>query len=1027
MPQSIATGGDILVSNGHLFNSPDEVICVFRWDTDIAQLVEEQLLLYSDGHVIPQCVSTDGQRIAFTVETDYQGKNWHREIRIYNFDGAQWLLEQIIVGTPPLSWDITFGSSLDIDGDILVIGDTSYGYDPEENYGCAHVYRFNGKSWIADTTLLLPFGLTQSPSGQDEQLGRAVAVSNGVAAVASIESVFLFDVSSDPSPVQHIRLNGGWPNPGSIDLEGNRLITPVEYYNLDSELMGSRIFEYDGTQWVETAFLSPFDITASDHAGYILDLDGDRILMTSPFDSDLGISTGSAYIWDYDGTDWVFSAKLWSDKATGGQEFGSLAALLNGKAYIAEQPWLNEEDKDGIRVFGERGIAWINPDNASISDPNNWDPQAPVSGDTVSFSLRSQTRIAVDQDPVFDLFNVGPGTPIFDMIDGANRTMGSESGDTIVLGGVAGLPASFGVTNGTLTVNGDVRLGHDGRSAKLFVMNEEGPYQGRLIINGFYEQTNAGELEVELEYISRDQPAPVQLTETAPRIAGVLSLTIADDYIPQDGDIIPIVTSEFIDDQSGEWSVVIVKDPLPEGLYLKITYMEPPPEGGVYSIVAEVDSLENFFDFGDPNSASITGNATDVAVKDLGTSSERDLDGYDDIVATIEDGIYVFISDGNGGIAMQYSFTDPGFVDLSSVDIGDIDGDGVTDIVVTSATNNTVIPIFNVTSDPTRLVIGLAESTATNPTSVLLIDLDATIGDEIAVACAGESVTEGQIDFFAASSTLNTGITPIGSLDTPGNPIDIAGGLSTKDEEDNFITFPLTGSKKVGKASGESSSALTWSFELESLIDIGVSPTKLSVGDLNGDGFEDVVATCPESDVVCVLTGDVDGILSSALLIHVGNLPRSIVLLDYDRDGDLDIAVIATSEETNNRAVFIYRNDTSLNGGNLLFAIDMSLDEGLSPILVTKGDIDGDGGDDLISINTVSSVRSSGNQLRTRKIDDKVCDSDLDSDGIVGVQDLLMVIAAWGLNGPQPEDLDGNQTVDVLDLLILIAAWGPCS
>ena len=83
--------------------------------------------------------------------------------------------------------------------------------------------------------------------------------------------------------------------------------------------------------------------------------------------------------------------------------------------------------------------------------------------------------------------------------------------------------------------------------------------------------------------------------------------------------------------------------------------------------------------------------------------------------------------------------------------------------------------------------------------------------------------------------------------------------------------------------------------------------------------------------------------------------------------------------------------------------------------------------DDLISINTVSSFRGFGNQLRMRKIYDKVCDSDLDSDGIVGVQDLLMVIAAWGLNGPHPEDLDGNQTVDVLDLLILIAAWGPCS
>ena len=473
MPQSIATGGDILVSNGHLFNSPDEVICVFRWDTDIAQLVEEQLLLYSDGHVIPQCVSTDGQRIAFTVETDYQGKNWHREIRIYNFDGAQWLLEQIIVGTPPLSWDITFGSSLDIDGDILVIGDTSYGYDPDENYGCAHVYRFNGKSWVADSTLLLPFGSTQYPSGFDLQLGRAIAISNGVAAVATERSVFLFDVSSDSSTgVQHIRLDDGWPSPGGIDIEGDRLITPVGYYDFDSELIGAKIFEFDGFEWVETAILSPFDVTGSDMAGYNLDLDGDRALMTSPRDNDLGISTGSAYIWDYDGTDWVFSAKLWSDRATGGQEFGQLAALLHGKAYIAEKPWLNDEDKDGIRVFGERGIAWINPDDASISDPNNWDPQAPVSGDRVSFSLRSQTRIAVDQDPVFDLFNVGPGTPIFDMIDGANRTMGSESGDTIVLGGVAGLPASFGVTNGTLTVNGDVRLGHNGRSAKLFVLNE---------------------------------------------------------------------------------------------------------------------------------------------------------------------------------------------------------------------------------------------------------------------------------------------------------------------------------------------------------------------------------------------------------------------------------------------------------------------------------------------------------------------------------------------------------------------------
>ena len=38
---------------------------------------------------------------------------------------------------------------------------------------------------------------------------------------------------------------------------------------------------------------------------------------------------------------------------------------------------------------------------------------------------------------------------------------------------------------------------------------------------------------------------------------------------------------------------------------------------------------------------------------------------------------------------------------------------------------------------------------------------------------------------------------------------------------------------------------------------------------------------------------------------------------------------------------------------------------------------------------------------------------------------LSAVLAAWGNKGG-PEDLDGNGTVDFDDLLILLAAWGPC-
>ena len=59
------------------------------------------------------------------------------------------------------------------------------------------------------------------------------------------------------------------------------------------------------------------------------------------------------------------------------------------------------------------------------------------------------------------------------------------------------------------------------------------------------------------------------------------------------------------------------------------------------------------------------------------------------------------------------------------------------------------------------------------------------------------------------------------------------------------------------------------------------------------------------------------------------------------------------------------------------------------------------------------------------------CPADLvGGDGIVNVEDLLMLIAEWG-GVDSPADISGSDgtpdgTVDVADLLALIAAWGPC-
>ncbi len=53
--------------------------------------------------------------------------------------------------------------------------------------------------------------------------------------------------------------------------------------------------------------------------------------------------------------------------------------------------------------------------------------------------------------------------------------------------------------------------------------------------------------------------------------------------------------------------------------------------------------------------------------------------------------------------------------------------------------------------------------------------------------------------------------------------------------------------------------------------------------------------------------------------------------------------------------------------------------------------------------------------------------SDLDGDGIVGMVDLLALLAAWGSCidcGTCPADFDGDCSVGILDLLVLLGNWG---
>jgi len=126
--------------------------------------------------------------------------------------------------------------------------------------------------------------------------------------------------------------------------------------------------------WIEETSLLASDGAALDYFGYPVSVDGDVAIVGAFGDDDNGTDSGSAYVYRFNGTDWIEEAKLLASDGQDGDRFG-FSAVIDGDAAIIGAYRDDDKgmDSGSAYVYLYNGTNWVEETKLLASDGANDD------------------------------------------------------------------------------------------------------------------------------------------------------------------------------------------------------------------------------------------------------------------------------------------------------------------------------------------------------------------------------------------------------------------------------------------------------------------------------------------------------------------------------------------------------------------------------------------------------------------------------------------------------------------------------
>ncbi|MBN1558739.1 T9SS type A sorting domain-containing protein [candidate division KSB1 bacterium] len=257
----------------------------------------------------------------------------------YKFDGADWLPEaKLTLGNE--HYNDTFGSSVSIYGDYIVVGSNGYDSVVTER-GAACIYKYSGANWQRQAIIVA------SDGGGVNFFGTSVSIYDDYIAVGA-----------------NMR----------------------DYYN-PYGIGKVYIFKRDGADWIEEAILAAGDASWGHNFGRSVCIYKNRVLVGASMDDENGDDSGAAYIFKREGESWTEEAKLMAGDGSAGDAFGFSVALHEN--YAAIGAWGdddNGEDSGSAYIFQSNGTSWNEMAKLTPSDPvaaDRFGESVSINGDRV--------------------------------------------------------------------------------------------------------------------------------------------------------------------------------------------------------------------------------------------------------------------------------------------------------------------------------------------------------------------------------------------------------------------------------------------------------------------------------------------------------------------------------------------------------------------------------------------------------------------------------------------------------------------